>query len=69
MVSAGNGGESFVAASGGEVYVPNLTGTVRLRATWGAHACRIDVTIPANDDPQPRIEGLICRNGERYAQH
>jgi outer membrane usher protein len=69
MVSAGGAGEGFVTASGGEVYIPNLAGTVRLRATWEQHSCQVDVTVPANDDPQPRIEGLICRNGDGYAHN
>jgi outer membrane usher protein len=68
-LSTEQGTEGFITASGGEVYVPNLTGTVRLRATWGEKSCMVDVTVPANDDPQPRIEGLVCRNGGRYVRN
>lgn len=56
-------GESYVAATGGEVYVPGLTGVARLRARWGGRACRFTAAVPANDDPQPLLDGLVCVEG------
>jgi outer membrane usher protein len=59
--------QSYVAVSGGEVYVPNLTGTALLRASWGGGTCQFSATVPESDDPQPRLEGLICRRNPDYA--
>ena len=61
------GGEHYVVASGSEVYVPNLTGTQELRAQWNGGSCRFTATVPEGDDPQPRLEGLVCRAEATYA--
>ena len=58
---------AFVAASGGEVYVPDLDGVRRVRAVWAGGRCGFTAAVPANDDPQPRLEGLICRREAAYA--
>jgi outer membrane usher protein len=49
-----------VAVSGGEVYIPDLVGRARLSASWDGRACAASVHVPQSDDPQPRIEGLVC---------
>jgi outer membrane usher protein len=59
--------ELYVAASGGEVYIPSLAGTATLEARWGDRRCTFEVTVPEGDDPQPRIDGLLCRPTETYA--
>ena len=61
------GKTGFVTAAGGEVYVPDLSGTQRLTASWNGQSCAVEVTVPDNDDPQPRIEGLLCRKMATYA--
>lgn len=58
---------SFVAVSGGEIYVPDLVGTHHFRARHRGATCSFEVTVPDNDDPQPRIGGLICMEAPSYA--
>ena len=60
-VRTANGGE-HVVASGGEVYVPDLAGTQQLSAAWDGGACTFTATMPGGDDPQPRLDGLVCRD-------
>jgi outer membrane usher protein FimD/PapC len=55
-----DGKVGHIAVSGGEVYIPDLVGRARLRASWEGRACTASVEIPDSDDPQPRIEGLVC---------
>ncbi|HEX8525896.1 fimbria/pilus outer membrane usher protein [Allosphingosinicella sp.] len=57
----------YVAASGGEIYVPSLSGAASLEASWNTGRCTFRVAVPDNDDPQPRIEGLICEAAAVYA--
>ncbi len=59
--------EAHVAVSGGEVYVPGLAGEAVLRASWADGACRFQASVPEGEDPQPRIEGLVCRRISDYA--
>lgn len=59
--------DQFTAASGGEIYVPDLSGTASFRVTMTAGRCGFTVTVPDNDDPQPRIDGLICQAEGTYA--
>lgn len=61
------GDTGFVTAAGGEVYVPDLSGTKRLTARWGGQSCGVEVTVPENDDPQPRVDGLVCKSMATYA--
>ena len=63
------GGEHHVVASGGEVYVPGLTGTSTIQARWAEGACRFDVSVPDDDDPQPRLDGLVCQTEATYASN
>jgi len=63
------GGGSFIFASGSEVYVPDLTGTQVLTVRWNGGACRFTATVPDDDDPQPRLDGLICRAEAVYASN
>jgi len=51
-----------VVASGGEVYFPNLAGTESLEAAWQDGSCTFTATMPGGDDPQPRLDGLVCRD-------
>lgn len=53
-------------ATGGELYIEGLSGVVRLTARWRGRNCSFAAAIPANDDPQPRLDGLLCRE-DRYA--
>lgn len=55
-------------ATGGELYIEGLKGTERLRAQWKGRSCFFEVVVPNNNDPQPLIEGLICRD-ERHASN
>jgi len=59
--------QSFVAVSGGEVYVPDLSGRVVLRATWPGQTCRFVAIVPETEDPQPRLDGLVCTRSGDYA--
>jgi outer membrane usher protein len=61
LVKVAGSPEMHVTASGGEVYIPTLDGTAMLEASWGGRLCRVQVTVPDDDDPQPRIAGLVCR--------
>jgi outer membrane usher protein len=57
-----------VAVTGGEVYLPSApAGRLRLRASWPGGACALTALVPDGDDPQPRLDGLICRSGGDYA--
>lgn len=60
QVRVEGGIETYVAVTGGEVYVPNLAGAARLTASWGAGQCGFIVMVPSGDDPQPRIDNIIC---------
>jgi outer membrane usher protein len=59
----------YVVASGGEAYVPDMTGRRLLTASWAGGRCSAVAEVPDNDDPQPRLDGLICREEARYAAH
>ncbi|HMG46646.1 MAG TPA: fimbria/pilus outer membrane usher protein [Allosphingosinicella sp.] len=67
QVRAEGAAETFVAVSGGEVYAPNLTGVVRMRASWGTKTCEFTAAVPAGDDLQPRLDNLVCREEPHYA--
>ncbi len=56
-----------VAVSGGEVYLPDIAGRVAINAAWEGGACGFIAIVPDNDDPQPRLDGLVCRQGGSYA--
>jgi len=57
---------SFVVVTGGEVYVPDLAGAARLTASWAGGQCSFPAMVPESDDPQPRIDNLVCRS-QAYA--
>jgi len=63
------GGDTFVMVTGSEVYVPNLTGTQAFRVRWNGGSCRFTATVPENDDPQPRLDGLVCQTEATYASN
>jgi len=67
QVQAEGAAETFVAVSGGEVYAPNLEGSVRMRASWGTRSCSFIAAVPAGDDLQPRLDNLVCREEPHYA--
>jgi len=67
MVRIEGQAEAFVAVSGGEVYVPNVTGNVQMHASWAGQSCAFAAQVPRSEDPQPLIEGLICRRTPTYA--
>jgi outer membrane usher protein len=67
LVTVGQGDATYVVVSQGEVYVPSLAGTAVLRARWRDGGCSFTATVPLSDDPQPRLDGLICREGSGYA--
>lgn len=60
--------ELHVAASGGEVYIPSLSGTAQIEASWPGRRCTFSASVPAGDDPQPRIEGIVCRSTPVFAE-
>jgi len=63
-----NGDEgAHVTASKGEVYVPNLVGRAKMEAVWNDRSCRFEVTVPEGNDPQPRVEGIVCKSPAAYA--
>jgi outer membrane usher protein len=62
----GNGAEA-VAATGGEVYLPLVAGRVVVSARWLGGSCAFTALIPDDGDPQPRLDGLVCRSGGEYA--
>jgi len=57
---------SFVVVSGGEIYAPGLDGTRKFVVVTGHDACTFTVDVPANDDPQPLIDHLVCRRTPSY---
>jgi outer membrane usher protein len=63
---AGNGAEA-VAVSGGEVYLPFVSGRLDLRASWPGGSCAFTALVPDDGDPQPHLDGLVCRAGGDYA--
>lgn len=65
----GPDGAAHVVVSGGEIYIPNLEGSALLRATWGRQACVFRASVPDNDDPQPLLDGLVCRREPVYASN
>jgi outer membrane usher protein len=67
LVRVEGGAETFVAVSGGEVYAPNLEGSVRMQASWGTKNCWFIAAVPAGDDLQPRLDNLVCREEPHYA--
>lgn len=66
-VTIDGGAESWIAVSGGEVYLPAWEGAARMTARWGGQACRFTATVPPGDDPQPRLDGILCRKETNYA--
>lgn len=67
LVRVDGGGDLHVAVIGGEVYIPALDGSASLEASWEGGDCRLQVTVPETDDPQPRLTGLICRRTQAIA--
>ena len=67
QVSFAGGDEPVIAVSNGEIYFPNLSGTTTLRARWGEESCEFTATVPNDDDPQPRLTGLVCVRERRFA--
>ena len=61
LVRVSGSDEAYIVASGGEVYLPAMDGSATLEARWGDRICSFEATVPAGDDPQPRIAGLVCR--------
>lgn len=59
--------QTYVAVSGGEVYVPDLAGRATMEASWSGQICTFAVIVPQDDDLQPRIDNLVCRRSENYA--
>jgi outer membrane usher protein len=59
--------DMYVAASGGEVYVPDLAGAATFEASWGGGRCSFEARVPETGDPQPRLAGLVCRAAPTYA--
>ena len=58
---AGQGAE-FPVAGDGEVYVTGLSRErTQFVASWGSRSCGFSVALPATDDPQPFVDGLVCR--------
>ena len=55
--------------SGGEVYIPGLSGTKVLRARWEGGACTFTAVVPDGDDPQPRLDDLVCEAEANYASN
>lgn len=68
-VTVEGGAEAYVVASGGELYVPGLTGTRRLAAAWAGGRCSFAAQVPEGDDPQPRLDGLVCRSEPAFASN
>ena len=66
-VVADDGSASAVAVSGGMVYLPDIAGTIALTAAWEGGSCDFTAIVPDDDDPQPRLDGLVCRERPVYA--
>jgi outer membrane usher protein len=60
-------GAQAIAVSGGEVYLPFAAGRLNLRARWAGGACAFTALVPDGGDPQPRLDGLVCRAESDYA--
>lgn len=60
---------SYVVVGDGEVYVPGLSGRRKLHARWNGGRCGFTADVPATDDPQPYLDGLVCRGEEAYASN
>jgi len=53
--------------TGGEVYLSDARGAIIGEARWEGGTCTFSATIPDGEDPQPRIDNVICRERTRYA--
>lgn len=68
VVRAERGAQAYVAVSGGEVYAPGLAGHQRLEARWPSGRCGFTVLVPGGDDPQPRVDNIICGSDSYVAR-
>jgi outer membrane usher protein len=59
-------GDKYIVVTGGEVFIPAMRSAETLTAAWPGGTCTVDVILPANDDPQPFVDNLICGQ-EHYA--
>jgi len=59
--------QTYVAVSGGEVYVPDLRGRATMEASWSGQRCTFPVIVPEDGDLQPRLDNLVCRRKADYA--
>lgn len=59
--------EGYVAVSGGQVYIPDLLGSNIIAISWGEGSCAVTVDVPAGEDPQPLVEGLVCKAVPAFA--
>jgi outer membrane usher protein len=59
--------QDHVAVSGGEVYIPDLAGEATLEARWSGGSCSFRAFVPDDDDPQPRLVGLLCTPAPSFA--
>jgi outer membrane usher protein len=67
QVTLEGGAETYVAVSGGALYVPDPGRMLNMRATWGGRSCRFTAAVPAGDDVQPRLDDIVCREDPHYA--
>lgn len=65
-VSVAGSDATHVVASGGEIYLPELSGSQRLNAEWSGGRCSFVAAMPEGDDPQPRLDNLVCRQEPTY---
>ena len=58
--------QTYVAVSGGIVYVPEPGEVLTMRASFEGRSCRFNATVPANAGVQPRLDA-ICIADPHYA--
>ena len=58
--------DRYVVVSGGQVYIPALTPKSALLVVWPQGRCTADVELPNDNDPQPFLDHVLCKE-ERYA--
>lgn len=56
----------IVSLPGGELYIPSLSGEARVTVNLESGTCSFEAKVADRDDPQPVLDGLVCRRVHVY---
>lgn len=59
-VTASPGGQTFIVAKRGQVYLTDLENDNRIAVQWRDSRCELAITLAAGGPVEPRIGPLIC---------